>query len=1110
MTIQTDENLQLFIEESLEHLADIETDLLTIEESGADIDEELVNKVFRAAHSIKGGAGFMGLANIKELSHKMENVLGMIRSRELVPNPEIVNQLLLASDTLRDLLSNSSTSNDTDISNHIEALTAIASGTLPDSEKESVSKEVNISMPGENVVFRLSEYDIFRCKKENKYIYLIEFDLIHDVQRKNRTPLNLISEITKGGTILDSKILIEAAGALEDDAISNRLPFVVLFATILEPNMVSALVEVDEKYIYQLEEDMTLKPLGAPVLDDNSETKKENTVELDIDSLDSIEIMEEESPPVDIEITPEEDSSPPGSQNGARREVTAEAQKLSTPEVKTTQSMPNKERSRPAALSKQAPVKKTENLEKSNLRDMMRTVVSPERSLRVSVNLLDSLMNLAGELVLGRNQLLRAIASKDLRKMEVAGQRLDLITTDLQEAIMLTRMQPIGSVFNKFPRVVRDLARSLGKQVELVLDGKEVELDKTIIEAISDPLTHLVRNCVDHGIEPPEERKRVGKPPIGKVKLKAYHEAGQVNIEISDDGKGIDGNKLALAAVYKGLLPKDRIQTMSDKEKIDLIFLPGFSTAEQVTDVSGRGVGMDVVKTNLDKLGGIIDIDSEVGKGTTIRIKLPLTLAIIPSQIVSTGGERFAIPQVNMDELLRIPASQVRDRVERVGDAEVVRLRGNLLPLLSLAEVLGIQKTYVDPKDGEIKPDRRKNLSDMRVEKKAIFYGNGYDKDSVRHDVSIDSIEDRRFHCQSAVNIVVVTTGSLKYGLVVDALHDSEEIVVKPLGRHLNKCKGYAGATIMGDGRVALILDIVGLAQMADLATVERTDYVVKVDRQEHKKMLDSQTLLIFRNAEEQQFAVPLGLVQRIEKIKRSDIEEVGGKRVIQYRGGSLPLAAVEEVANVKPLADSEDLMVIVFLIAGREAGLLATGPVDAIDVKVGFDDSTLKQPGIMGSTIIDGQTTLLIDIYDIMKTIYPQWFTERDDVIGTDGTGLTILYAEDSNFFRQQIKNFLTQEGYKIIDAENGLEAWKLLEQYGDRISLVITDLEMPELDGYGLTEKIRKDERFSNLPIIALTTLAGEEDIERGKSIGITEYQVKLDKEQLMNSIYELLKAA
>jgi two-component system, chemotaxis family, sensor kinase CheA len=1053
MEIQTDENLQLYVEESLEHLADIESDLLAIELAGADIDEELVNKVFRAAHSIKGGAGFMGLNNIKELSHRMETLLNMIRGREMVPTPENTNVLLLAADALRNLLCDAGNSDTTDIAGHLEALTAMAEGSMTPEEKESTETRVDVYFPEGRAIFNVEAYDINRARNEGKYIYLVEFDLIHDVHQKGKTPLSLLNEMIKGGVIIDCKVDVASAGSLEDKEISKRLPFLVLFGSVLDPGMISALMEVNEDSIFELHPDMTVRPINEAPADNTPPVAETDAAEA------SPAVA---SAPVVEEVLPAKNITP-----GESRVVS----------------------------------KKDKDVKNTG---------SADTSLRVNVSLLDSLMNLAGELVLGRNQLLQAIASRDSRTTDAAGQRLDLITTELQEAIMLTRMQPIGSVFGKFPRVVRDLVQKMGKQVDLVLEGKEVELDKTIIEAINDPLTHLVRNSVDHGIEAPEDRRKQGKPPAGKVILRAYHEAGQVNIEIIDDGKGIDGNRVANSAINKGLLTQERAELMSDKEKIGLIFLPGLSTAEKVTDVSGRGVGMDVVKTNLDKLGGVVDIDSDEGKGTTIRIKLPLTLAIIPSQIVTIGKERFAIPQVNMDELLRIPAAQVKERIEKVGDAEVVRLRGQLLPLLSLSDVLGITKAFIDPEDGSEKPERRKGVADRRSRKSPAFKGDDYQEPDEDADDNRRTGSDRRYRSESSVNIVVVSAGVLKYGLVVDRLHDSEEIVVKPLGRHLMHCKGLAGATIMGDGRVALILDVMGLSHMAELTSVEGTDRAAEVAKAAWKTKGDTQSLLIFRNAVDEQFAVPLGLVQRIEKIKRSQIEEVGGKRVIQYRGGTLPLSAIEEVAQVKPLADQEDIIVIVFLVSNREAGLLATGPVDAMEVPVAFDETTLRQKGIMGSAIIAEQTTLLVDIYDVMKTLYPHWFTERQTAQGTASSAHTILYAEDSNFFRDQVRGFMESEGYDVIEAENGRIAWDLLQQHAEKITLVVTDLEMPEMDGYGLAENIKRDDRYAHLPIIALTTLAGEEDMARGKSVGMTDYQIKLDRERLMNSIHNHLKAA
>jgi two-component system, chemotaxis family, sensor kinase CheA len=920
MVIQNDETLQMFLEESLEHLADIESDFLAIEADGAGINKERVNKVYRAAHSIKGGAGFMGLTNIKDLTHEMENILGKIRSGEIIPTPDIVNVLLSASDTLKALMKDILNSNDVDIGDHVRALQAILeAGTRPAGRKTS------------------------------------------------------------------------------------------------RPS--------------------AKKPAGRP--------------------------------------------SPPSKKKPSADAETADA----------------------------GPDRKSSNR-------------GQETSLRVHVSLLDQLMTLAGELVLSRNQLLQSMASSDTRGAEVAGQRIDLITSELQEAIMLTRMQSIGNVFNKFPRVVRDLARALGKQVELSLEGQDVELDKAIIEAIGDPLTHLLRNAVDHGIELPGVRRAAGKSPVGQIFLRAYHQAGQVNIEITDDGRGLDGSKIAAKAVEKGLIAEEQAKAMSAREKANLIFLPGFSTADKITDISGRGVGMDVVRANLDQLVGMIDIDSTPGKGTTIRIKLPLTLAIIPCQIVVTGGERYAIPQVNLEELLRIPANQVGRRIERVGDADVVRLRGNLLPLIRLSDIIGAPSLYTDPATGDIRPDRRAAIADRRSPRSPMRPKDDDGASPVDEPPPVEETaryarhaEDRRYHAAGALNIVVVSTGALKYGLVVHHLLDSEEIVVKPLGRDLKKCKAYAGATIMGDGRVALILDVSNLAKMCGLKTVEgsaRAAEVAVSEREANRAARDKQSLLVFRSTENEQFAAPLNLVERIEKIRRTDIEQVGGMRVIKYRGGTLPLFSVDQVAAVGPLAEKENLLVIVFVAGGREIGLLATGPVDAVEINLDIDGTTLRQTGIMGSAIINDHTTLLVDIFEIVQTLNPQWFRVPEQTTPGADMGATILFVEDSGFFRHHVKGAMEKEGFHVIEAEDGLVAWDLLNEDDQTISLVVTDIEMPNMDGFTLTRKIRENPNYAHLPVIALTTLAGEEDMAKGKAVGIDEYLIKLDRERLMRSIHGLLQAA
>ncbi len=1070
MSMEIDETLQIFIEESLEHLSDIENDFLAIEAAGADIDEDMVNKVYRAAHSIKGGAGFMGLTNIKDLTHEMENILGKIRSREMVPNPEIINIMLNASDMLKQLIEDVASSNEVDIAEHVASLKLI-------SETISSDKE-EISDPHEEALSDLHESDeesapldtpfdgcealIADEKKAGKNVYQIEFDLISDLHKKGKKLGEFITELEQTGSILKVGVKTEKAGELVKNFLPDNLPVLLIFATIFKPEDVNILFEIDENQIFEIADDLSLTPI-----------------------IDAASIPEEAPP------------EPSFAQSSAPEKKYVEMETTKYPETCKPE-----DEVKPQAVEKKVAPPAKKNITKTSK-------VSKETSLRVTVTLLDSLMTLAGELVLARNQLVQGITLQDRLSSEAASQRVDMITSELQEAIMFTRMQPIGNVFSKFPRVVRDLAKTLNKDVELSIEGNEVELDKTIIEAISDPLTHLVRNSVDHGIEIAEVRRKSGKNIQGNIVLRAYHESGQVNIEITDDGKGLDGDKLAEAALAKGIITEDQSKIMSDKEKIHLIFMPGFSTAKEVTDVSGRGVGMDVVKTNLDKLGGVVDIDSSLGKGTSIKIKLPLTLAIIASQIIVTGEERYAIPQVNLQELLRIPADQVKDKIEKVGDAAVVRLRGELLPLVKLADVIDDEGSYLSKETGEMKKDMRKNIADRRSKKSSLF--DEGEEDETKN-ISKDpeyferKSKDRRVSATSSVNIAVVSAGATKYGLVVDQLLDSEEIVVKPLGRHLKHCTGYAGATIMGDGRVALIVDVSGIAKMAKLTSVDGSSRAAHVHEEASSKG-DSMSLLVFRNAEDEQFCVPLNLVLRIEKIKRKEIETIGEKKLIQYRGTSLPLVSIDDVADVKPLADKEDLLVIVFMISGMEAGLLASSPLDAVDVAAQFDETILKQSGIMGSAIIDKTTTLMIDIFGVIQSSFPEWFAEIGHGKDPDEQAPSILYAEDSNFFRSQVKGFMEEAGYNVIEAEDGIIGWDLLQKHGDEIDMVVTDVEMPNLDGIGFAEKIRGDQRFSHLPLIALTTLAGEEEVKRGKEAGIDEYLIKLDREKLLMGIKNLL---
>ncbi len=537
-------------------------------------------------------------------------------------------------------------------------------------------------------------------------------------------------------------------------------------------------------------------------------------------------------------------------------------------------------------------------------------------NLRVDVNLLDKLMNLVGELVLARNQVLQFTAGQQDATFLSTAQRLNLITTELQEGVMKTRMQPIGNLWNRLPRVVRDLAVGLGKKVRVEMDGSETELDKTILEAIKDPLTHIVRNSVDHGIEMPGERVQAGKSEEGTLRLHAYHEGGQVNIEISDDGSGISLSRLKQKALEKGLITGEAAARMPERELLNLIFLPGFSTAQTVTNVSGRGVGMDVVKTNIEKIGGVVDLHSDAGQGTTIKIKIPLTLAIIPALIASSGGERFAIPQVSLLELVRLEGDESRRAIEKFHGAPVYRLRGNLLPLVYLNRELKL-------------------------------------RDSDAH---------------SGINIVVLQADGRQFGLVVDEINDTEEIVVKPLGKHLKGISCFAGATIMGDGRVALILDVMGIAQIASVITEIHEGSAVEMASHQDDTVLGRDAWLVFTVAGSRRMAIPLSMVSRLEEFPVTSLEHSGNELVVQYRGMIMPLIDIARRMNLgESEKQAETLQVIVYSHAGRSVGLIVDQIVDIVDqaVKVEQQESASE---LAGSAVIQDKVTDLLNLGELVK----------------------------------------------------------------------------------------------------------------------------------------------
>jgi two-component system chemotaxis sensor kinase CheA len=555
-----------------------------------------------------------------------------------------------------------------------------------------------------------------------------------------------------------------------------------------------------------------------------------------------------------------------------------------------------------------------------------------DTSIRVDVRLLDMLMDQVGELVLARNRIMQFGKHQEDRRVIAAYQRLDLITSELQEGVMKTRMQPIGTIWNKFSRVVRDLARGCGKQVNLKMDGEETELDRTLIEAIRDPLTHLVRNAVDHGIETPEARRLAGKSETGNLFLRAYHEGGQVIIEIADDGGGIDPERIAARAVERSLITTQQASQMSERDILNLIFTAGFSTAETVTNVSGRGVGMDVVKNNIERINGAIDVQSHVGKGSTIRIKIPLTLAIIPALVIRCAGDRYAIPQTSLIELLRLEGDDASAKIETIQGVPVYRLRGKLLPLVFLHDELAVEPV---------------------------------------------ASSGHKQHDNHVINIVVLQADERQFGLVVENVLDTEEIVVKPLG--MQDIEVFAGATIMGDGTVALILDVLGLAQRANVVSERRESLQADTSARDQEQIANYQTLLLFESAAGARMALPLARVTRLEKFAWTDVEHSGQCEVVQYWGQAMPLIHVSSVLtgegswpSKSDTVDAQhDREVVVLTVQSRSIGLVVDHIIDTVEGA--FEIQPLStRAGVAGTVVVQERVTELLDLDEIIQIVSP------------------------------------------------------------------------------------------------------------------------------------------
>ncbi len=892
-----DDLIEEFLAETSEALSELDVDIVSLEQNPND--EDLIGKIFRLVHTVKGTCGFLGLPRLETVAHHGENVLGRFRDKDLQVTPEYVTLILEAFDRIKDIVA------------------AIAeTGSEPEGDDSELLQKLD---------------DAYNFGK---------------------------------GEVMDDGMVDLMQMSMED---------------------LAAQADADKNNIANTEE---------PI-----EAKESNDIE-------------------------EKDD---------------------------------------ASKSKD--------------------VASPaNQSLRVNVQVLEDLMTMVSELVLTRNQLIQILRSHTDSEFSAPLQRLNQVVSELQEGVMKTRMQPIGNAWGKLPRIIRDIGVELNKTINLEMRGQDTELDRQVLDLIKDPLMHMVRNSGDHGIETPEERLAAGKSEAGHILLNAYHEGGHIIIEISDDGKGLSTDRIKAKVLANGLATKEELEQMSDQQIHQYIFNAGLSTAEKVTSVSGRGVGMDVVRSNVEKIGGTIELKSIEGKGSVFTIKIPLTLAIVSALIVEVAGERYAIPQLSVQELVRTSENSSQ-KIEKIKGTAVLRLRDRLLPLITLSKLLKSASGDISSNDND--------------EQIIDEYGNTKEVEA-----ELDDIKGQNY-------IVVTQVGSYSFGIVVDKVFDTEEIVVKPVPQILKDIGIYAGNTILGDGSVIMILDPNGIATASASEASFSNDLDIDAGGADENITTSERktSLLVFRAGQGALKAVPLSLVSRLEDIDVAIIEEINHCKVVQYRGQLMPIVPFNDKI---PFKDKGHQSILVFSENNKSMGLMVDEIVDiveeVIDVQLGG-----MQPEILGSAIIDKQAMDVIDVGHFLGT------SNQDNFAASGSSGVLaeqgheqsykVLVVDDSNFFQEMLTPLLSVAGYKVVSVTNAKEALSL-HNANEVFDVIISDIEMPEINGFEFVQKIKSaDSKWKDIPAIALSAHTSPKDVEKGLNSGFDRYIMKFDKDGLLNAIKEVM---
>ena len=885
-----DEVFKNFLVEMGEKLEELENGLAELEEG---FSEDLINKLFRAVHTIKGGGGFFGLTKVSELSHVFEDVLMNVREGKLSFGDHMISPFYSACDALKGMHESDDFGNNQDIGQLCLELKSLETGL-----------------------------------------------------KKEEDPISELGDITD-----------------------------------VEPNPVS---------------DQTSEDDGNPTT--KTELKK------------------------------------------VTNKVEVESEKVVLEEVES------KSKSPVTKLSKGNRAEKT---------------VGQNETIRVKVDLLNKLMELTGEIVLGRNQLLRQFADMEDKSNLVA---MAHMISDLQQLVLQTRMQPIGGTFTKFKRIVRDLAKQLDKPINLEIKGEDTELDRSIIESLSDPLTHLIRNCADHGLEDPSSRVSSGKDRVGTVWLQARHEGGQVVITVEDDGKGIDAEKVKAKAIANNVISQSEADSMGENEAAKLIFHPGLSTAEEVTSLSGRGVGMDVVNSTFEKLGGAIDLETKLGSGTKIIIHLPTTLTIMSSLIVRIEGDRYAVPHSELKEVILVrPEDEIQ--IEEIRERKVYRLRGNLIPILSMEEITSVSKDHMV--DNEKKSDQKEIL------------------------------------------FLVLHSGLNQFGLLIDSIDHTEEIVVKPLAQILSSHTFYAGSSILGDSDVAMVLSANGICQSHKLHIHDLETSVQSTKSLAEMQILDmqeKQDLLVFRYSKNEQLAIPLSLVFKVEQIEVKQIQKISNNHFINLEGKNILLLYLDKYLSIESLPDDlETFYIITPKIKDFEVGIVASSIEESVHTRLNLDSPPINENAILGITTIREKITFLVDLFSLAEQVSPERF-KRAELEGKPEKD-RLLVVEDTPFFRDLEKTYFESVGFRVTLANNGQEALDLLLDRPNYYNLVVSDIVMPVMDGYELVKTIKSSEKLEHMPVIALTSFTEEESRDKALSAGFDGYAIKTNKENILRAVEHFL---